>query len=38
MVEDLGFKPEAILSDWVKTRDDRHRDLLIMSTDLEEVG
>jgi len=38
MVEDLGFKPEAILSDWVKTRDDRHRDLLIMSTDLEGVG
>lgn len=37
LVEDLGFKPEAILSDWVKTRDSRIHDLLIMSTSLSEM-
>jgi RimJ/RimL family protein N-acetyltransferase len=37
VVEELGFKPEAILADWVKTRDERHHDLLIMSTSLVEM-
>lgn len=37
VVEDLGFSPEAILADWVKTRDNRHHDLLIMSTSLVEI-
>lgn len=31
MVEDLGFTAEALLTDWVKTRDERTHDLLIMS-------
>ncbi|NDJ86721.1 MAG: GNAT family N-acetyltransferase [Chloroflexi bacterium] len=35
VVEDLGFRPEAILTDWVKTRDDRTHDLLIMSIALD---
>jgi RimJ/RimL family protein N-acetyltransferase len=34
MVENLGFKPEAILADWVKTRDNANHDLLIMSMTL----
>jgi RimJ/RimL family protein N-acetyltransferase len=38
VVEDLGFTPEAILADWVKTRDNRRHDLLIMSTSLLEVS
>lgn len=38
MVDYLNFKPEAILADWVKTRDDRTHDLLIMSTDLQEIN
>lgn len=37
VLEDLGFTPEAILADWVKTRDNRHHDLLIMSTSLVEI-
>jgi RimJ/RimL family protein N-acetyltransferase len=37
MVDYLDFKPEAILSDWIKGRDDRTHDLLIMSTDLQEL-
>lgn len=37
MVERLGFKAEALLSDWVKTRDDRTHDLVIMSTSLADV-
>lgn len=36
MVERLGFKAEALLSDWVKTRDERTHDLVIMSTSLAE--
>ncbi len=34
MFEDLGFKPEAILPDWVKTRDNHTHDLLIMAVTL----
>lgn len=37
MVEDLGFRPEALLADWIKTRDDRTHDLLIMSTSLRDT-
>lgn len=37
MVEYLDFKPEAILTDWIKGRDNRKHDLLIMSTDLSEI-
>jgi L-amino acid N-acyltransferase YncA len=33
--ERLGFQVEALLQDWVVDRDDRPRDLLIMSHDLE---
>jgi L-amino acid N-acyltransferase YncA len=33
--ERLGFQVEALLQDWVVDRDDRSRDLLIMSHDLE---
>lgn len=36
VMEDLGFRAEAILGDWVKTRDNRRHDLLIMSTSLTE--
>ncbi|GAB4337043.1 MAG: hypothetical protein Kow00117_19300 [Phototrophicales bacterium] len=38
MVDYLDFKPAAILADWIKTRDDRTHDLLIMSTDLKELN
>jgi L-amino acid N-acyltransferase YncA len=34
MAESLGFKPEALLTDWIKTRDDRTHDLLIMAASL----
>ena len=34
MVSDLGFTAEALLADWVKTRDDRTHDLVIMSLSL----
>jgi RimJ/RimL family protein N-acetyltransferase len=34
VVEDLGFRPEAVLADWVKTRDGRTHDLVIMSAPL----
>jgi hypothetical protein len=37
VVEELGFKAEAILTDWVKTRDNRTHDLLIMSAPLVEL-
>ncbi|MBL8156744.1 MAG: GNAT family N-acetyltransferase [Anaerolineae bacterium] len=37
MTTDLGFKAEAILADWVKTRDNRTHDLLIMSMALSEM-
>ncbi|MFW5709510.1 MAG: N-acetyltransferase family protein [Chloroflexota bacterium] len=37
MVDYLDFKPEAILADWIKGRDNRKHDLLIMSTDLAEI-
>lgn len=37
MVEGMGFKPEALLTDWIKTRDDRTHDLLIMSTSLADM-
>jgi hypothetical protein len=31
MLEPQGFKPEALLADWVKTRDGRHHDLVILA-------
>ncbi len=31
MFEQQGFKPEALLTDWVKTRDGRLHDLVILS-------
>ncbi|NWG16783.1 MAG: GNAT family N-acetyltransferase [Chloroflexi bacterium] len=34
MVEEIGFKAEALLTDWIKTRDERTHDLLIMATSL----
>ncbi|NWF71256.1 MAG: GNAT family N-acetyltransferase [Chloroflexi bacterium] len=37
MVESLGFRPEAVLADWVKMRDERTKDLLIMATALGEL-
>lgn len=37
MMDYLDFRPAAILADWVKTRDDRTHDLLIMATDLKEL-
>lgn len=37
MVEELGFRPEALLTDWVKTRDDNTHDLLIMTTSLADL-
>lgn len=37
VLEELGFKAEAILTDWVKTRDNRTHDLLIMSASLRDV-
>lgn len=37
VMEGMGFRPEAILADWVKTRDERTHDLLIMSTSLNEL-
>ncbi len=37
MVERLGFKAEALLTDWLKTRDNTTHDLLIMSTSLANV-
>ena len=33
--ERLGFKPEALLTDWVMAHDGRTRDLLVMAYDLE---
>ena len=33
--ERLGFKPEALLTDWVMAGDGRTRDLLVMAYDLE---
>lgn len=37
MLEAVGFKPEAVLAGWVKTRDNRTHDLLIMSMALHDV-
>ena len=34
MFEDLRFEPEAILSDWLRDREGRTHDLLIMSQDV----
>ena len=36
LVEELGFQAEAILADWIKTRDERTHDLLIMGMSLME--
>ncbi|MEX0783901.1 MAG: GNAT family N-acetyltransferase [Dehalococcoidia bacterium] len=33
--ERLGFKPEALLTDWVMSTDGRTRDLLVMAYDVE---
>ena len=33
--ERLGFKPEALLTDWVMSADGRTRDLLVMAYDVE---
>jgi RimJ/RimL family protein N-acetyltransferase len=32
--ERLGFKPEALLTDWVMSADGRTRDLLVMAYDV----
>lgn len=37
VIEDMGFMPEAILQDWVKTRDERTHDLVVMSLSLVEI-
>ncbi|TVR23825.1 MAG: N-acetyltransferase [Anaerolineaceae bacterium] len=37
MTDYLDFRPEAILNDWIKGRDNRNHDLLIMSINLSEV-
>jgi RimJ/RimL family protein N-acetyltransferase len=37
MAEHLGLRAEAILTDWIKTRDDSKHDLLIMSTSLADI-
>ncbi len=37
MVDYFDFKPEAILPDWIKGRDNRKHDLLIMSVNLDEL-
>lgn len=34
MLDKIGFKPEAILADWIKTNDNRNLDLVIMSASL----
>lgn len=34
MAEEAGFKAEALLTDWIKTRDERTHDLLIMAASL----
>lgn len=34
MVEEIGFRAEAILPDWVKTRDNRTHDLVIMGASM----
>lgn len=34
LIENLGFVPEALLTDWVKTRDNVTHDLVIMSVAL----
>lgn len=36
--EQLGFKPEALLADWVIARDGRTHDLLVMSHDVAGFG
>ena len=38
MAEESGFQAEAILSEWVKTRDNRKHDLLIMSASLDDLN
>jgi len=36
MLERLGFKPEALLTDWLMSRDGKTHDLVIMSHNLDE--
>ncbi len=38
MMQNIGFKAEALLTDWIKTRDDRTHDLVIMSTSLADLS
>ncbi|MCC6793908.1 MAG: GNAT family N-acetyltransferase [Candidatus Hydrogenedentes bacterium] len=38
LFEDLGFRAEALLTDWVMDRNDRTHDLLIMSHHVEDFG
>ena len=38
LFEDLGFRAEALLTDWVKDRDGRTHDLLIMSHYVDDFG
>lgn len=37
MLEGVGFKPEALLADWIKTSDERTLDLVIMSAPIAEL-
>lgn len=37
MLEGVGFKAEALLADWIKTRDERTHDLVIMSASLHDT-
>ncbi len=37
LLEDMGFSAEAMLTDWVKTRDEKTHDLLIMSLAMGEL-
>lgn len=37
MMQSIGFEAEALLTDWIKTRDDRTHDLVIMSTSLADL-
>ncbi len=37
VAEELGFRPEALLTDWVKTRDNCTHDMLIMVTSLTDM-
>ncbi len=38
MLEEVGFRAEALLTDWIKTRDNKTHDMAIMSRSLKEIG